>query len=175
LNGEWLEYTVDVLATDSYELNLRVAANGDGKVFHIEMDGTDVTGPIAVPNTGGWQTWQTVTVNNIHLTEGEHVMRIAFDSDYMNLNYVEFTGVVTGGKTKKRNDIAVFPNPFTNEGLRIQTEGAFQYKIMDISGLILESGNAREEKLVGSRIGTGIYFLLIENNDGVSTIKIIRN
>ena len=30
-NGEWLAYTVDVQTTGSYDLDLRMAADGDGK------------------------------------------------------------------------------------------------------------------------------------------------
>jgi hypothetical protein len=35
-----------------------------------------VTGPIDVPNTGGWQTWQTVSLPGIPLSAGSHVVRV---------------------------------------------------------------------------------------------------
>ena len=94
LNGEWLEYAVNVAEAGLYDIDLRMAKDGDNGMLHIEMDGNNVTGTINVPNTGGWQTWQTVTVNDVELEAGEQVMRIAFDSDYMNLNYVTFTQVI---------------------------------------------------------------------------------
>ena len=174
MQGEWLEYTVDVLATDVYGLNLRVAADGDGKVFHIEMDGSDITGTIAVPNTGGWQTWQTVMVNNIHLAEGEHIMRIVFDSDYMNLNYVEFTGVVTGVNSNLLTDAEIFPNPFTENGTYIRISGDFQYKITDLEGALVQSGHGRGNKIVGENIEPGIYFLSIQRNNEIIIKKIVR-
>lgn len=88
--GEWLEYTVNVTA-GTYKLEARVASTAAGKSFHVEMNGTNVSGSISVPNTGGWQTWQTVTINNISLTAGQKVMRIYFDTDELNLNYLNFT------------------------------------------------------------------------------------
>jgi hypothetical protein len=77
--GEWLKYTVNVTATGSYRLEARVANIGTGASFHVEVDGVDRTGPIAVPDTGAWQTWQTVTTAGIPLTAGESVIRVVLD------------------------------------------------------------------------------------------------
>ena len=44
LTGEWLEYTVNVTTSGIYDLDLRVAKDGDGGLFHIEMDGVNITG-----------------------------------------------------------------------------------------------------------------------------------
>lgn len=37
--------------------------------MHAELNGVDITGPIQLPDTGGWQNWSTVTVGNIALQE----------------------------------------------------------------------------------------------------------
>jgi hypothetical protein len=57
--GEWLKYTVNVGASGTYTATARVASSGTGGTFHIEFNGTDKTGPMRVPNTGGWQTYRT--------------------------------------------------------------------------------------------------------------------
>lgn len=88
--GEWLEYTVNVMASASYILELRVAAADATRKLHIEMDGINISGTIAIPNTGGYQSFQTVTVNNINLTAGQKIMRIVMDESYFNINYVKF-------------------------------------------------------------------------------------
>jgi len=176
LQGEWLEYTVDVLVTDDYDLDLRVAEDGDGKVFHIEIDGIDVTGSINVPNTGGWQAWQTITVNSVGLTQGQHVMRIAFDANYINLNYVEFKGTITGMNTGMSSVVnEVYPNPFTGNGIQINQTGDFNYKITDMSGAVLESGKGSNSgRTVGVNLNPGIYFLTIESASGVFRHKIVK-
>ena len=89
--GEWIEYTVNVTAAGKYDFGVRVAATATGKSMHIEMDGVNITGPIAIPNTGGWQTWQTVTVPNVTLTAGKKIMRVVMDTDGFNLNYINAT------------------------------------------------------------------------------------
>lgn len=86
--SEWMEYTVNVTTAGTYSFEARVASIFAGKSFHIEMDGVNVTGTIAVPNTGGWQTWATVTVPNINLTAGQKIMRIVLDTDNLNIDFI---------------------------------------------------------------------------------------
>jgi len=174
LKGEWLEYTVSVAASGDYDLDVRIAADGDGKIFHIEMDGKDVTGPINVLNTGGWQTWQTATLKGISLTGGEHIMRIAFDSDYMNLNYVEFKDVITGIVGNESSSIAVFPNPFTDDGVQVNITDGYHYKITDVSGMLIESGHGQDAHKLGKNLSEGLYFLMIENSNNVTVHKIVK-
>jgi hypothetical protein len=79
--GEWLEYTINVAAGGIHSLGVRVANTAAGGKFHVEIDAVNVTGSVSVPNTGGWQTWQTVVINNVSLTAGQHVLRLALDAN----------------------------------------------------------------------------------------------
>jgi len=93
--GEWLEYTVNVTA-GTYTLDVRVAAMSAGNTFHFELDGKNISGPITVPNTGGWQNWHTVTVTTTALAAGNNkVLRVYMDGTDFNLNHFTFTPVVT--------------------------------------------------------------------------------
>jgi len=92
--GEWTEYTVNVTTAGTYDIAARVASTAAGKSLHVELEGVNISGSIAVPNTGGWQTWQTVTIKNIALTAGQKIMRIVMDTDGFNLNHVKFTASV---------------------------------------------------------------------------------
>ncbi len=80
--GEWLNYSVNVVDAGAYNLGFRVASGGKGGAFHLEQDaGSNTTGAINVGNTGGWQNWQTVAVNNVQLSAGTHTFRLVFDSN----------------------------------------------------------------------------------------------
>ena len=99
--GEWLEYTVDVPAAGTYLAEFRVAADaGYGGAFHLEFEGTDKTGPLTFPATGGWQAWQTVG-KPVTLSAGRQVMRLSFDAandgggDVGNVNWLRFTAQQT--------------------------------------------------------------------------------
>lgn len=89
-NGEWLEYTVNVGTAGVYILQTRVATNAAGKSFHVELDGQTI-GTVAVPNTGDWQTWSTVSVTTPALTTGTKVLRIVVDAAEFNLNWINFS------------------------------------------------------------------------------------
>lgn len=174
LQGEWLEYSINVLSSGSYDLDVRVASDGAGKTFHIEIDGVDVSGPVTVPNTGGWQTWATVNVPDINLTEGKHQMRIVFDASYFNLNYVQFSDVITGIKNGGITSMELFPNPFSAEGIQIRKEGEFTYRITDLTGVSIVSGKAKDMHIAGADLIPGVYLLTVENGQEVHTYKIIR-
>lgn len=94
--GEWLEYTVEVAAAGTYNLEAKVASgNGGGGTFRLDFDGVPVTGALTVPDTGNWQVYQTVGAN-VTLTAGRHVMRLTLLGNgpvggVGNYNYFKFT------------------------------------------------------------------------------------
>ena len=61
--GQWFKYTVNVATAGTYTVSFRVASpNGVTDALHIANSaGTNLSGAITVPDTGGWQTWATVT------------------------------------------------------------------------------------------------------------------
>src|SRR5437667_10691797 len=99
--GEWLTYTESVAQRGTYTLTTRVAANGTGGTFHVEFGGVDKTGPLTIPNTGGWQAWTDVSVT-VSLTGGVQPMRIVEDANgptgvFGNINYVQLIAQSTRG------------------------------------------------------------------------------
>ena len=74
--GEWLEYTVEVGSSGIYTLETRVAGVGAGGQFRIRVDGSDVSGLLAVPNTGAWNVYQGVQKTGVRLTNGLHIVRV---------------------------------------------------------------------------------------------------
>ena len=92
--GEWMEYTVNVAASGTYEFEFRVASTGTAGSFHVEFNGTDVTGSVSVPNTGDWQVYETITVSNVTLSAGEQTMRFAVETAGFNINHVTVTSQV---------------------------------------------------------------------------------
>jgi hypothetical protein len=78
--GEWLNYTVNVAAAGAYDLEFRVASEGSGGTFHLEVNGVNKTGALTIPNTGGWQRW-TVVRTSLTLAAGQQVWRLVMDSN----------------------------------------------------------------------------------------------
>jgi RNA polymerase sigma factor (sigma-70 family) len=103
LAGEWLNYNVNVAKAGTYRIETRVSAWDSGGTFHIEFEGVDKTGPIAMPaHSGGlrrgpldWQTLQTTA----SLAAGQQAMRIVLDGngvhnyEVSNLDWIRLTAL----------------------------------------------------------------------------------
>ncbi|HKP37651.1 MAG TPA: carbohydrate-binding protein [Pyrinomonadaceae bacterium] len=79
MNGEWLEYTVNVAATGTYRFDVLTASIASGSAVHIEVDGVDVTGQVVLPNTGAWGSYATTSSPAFNLTAGQHVLKLSID------------------------------------------------------------------------------------------------
>ena len=88
--GEWMKYSVNVLSSGVYTLQARVASLNAVSSFRVEIDGITIA-TITSPNTGGYQVWQSVTVNNISLSAGYRQMRIYCLTGGFNINFVTFS------------------------------------------------------------------------------------
>src|SRR5260370_39745484 len=82
---------VNVSAAGTYNLNVRVASPNTTAAYHVEVDGNNVTGSVTVPNTGGWQTYQTLTKTGVSLSAGQHILRVVIDNGGMNFNWLSVT------------------------------------------------------------------------------------
>ncbi len=93
--GEWLNYTIDVKATGLYNLAVTVGSpnnpNG-GNRFHVEIDGTDMTGAMTCPNTHGWQNWTNIKTS-VYLQKGVHVMKFFEETGGYNIRSYTFSAI----------------------------------------------------------------------------------
>jgi endonuclease/exonuclease/phosphatase family metal-dependent hydrolase len=78
--GEWLRYSVNVTQTGNYRVTARVASQGSGGAFHLEFNGQDRSGPMWVPNTGDWGSYQNLSAT-VYLDAGVQSLRIVFDTN----------------------------------------------------------------------------------------------
>ncbi|UII21214.1 alpha-amylase family glycosyl hydrolase [Fulvivirga ligni] len=95
-SGEWLEYTVNVAAAGNYTLAAQVASASGGN-FRVEFNGSDKTGVLNVPNTGGWQSWQTINSGQFTLSAGTQIMRIYMNTGGYNIDKVTISSANGGG------------------------------------------------------------------------------
>jgi Beta-1,3-glucanase/Carbohydrate binding module (family 6) len=89
--GQWFNYTVDAAAAGTYSVSFRLSSPyGITDGLHIaNAAGTSLTGPIAVPDTGGYQDWTTVTAS-VTLPAGVQTLTVDQDSNGWNLHYLAF-------------------------------------------------------------------------------------
>lgn len=184
-NGEWLEYTLDVAQTDVYTVLLRVASPNTNRLAHLDIDGVAIATNIAIPNTGGFQNWQTVTIPNISLSEGIRILRMTMDADNFNVNFIQFNlNTVTDTYTSNSlSRFEVFPNPAENN-VSLQSKQAIQSPLsvtllnaqgqIEWTKTIAVSGDALAEKIDLSAQAAGLYFIRLVSEEATQTLKIIK-
>jgi hypothetical protein len=96
--GQWFKYTVNVATAGTYTVTFRIAAESavtDG--FHLSnSSGTNLSGSVNVPDTGGWQTWTTVTAT-VTLPAGEQTLTLDQDNGGWNVNWLSFASGSNAG------------------------------------------------------------------------------
>jgi hypothetical protein len=187
--GEWLKFTVKVANTGTYNLELRYASNqAEGKLV-INLDGSLISPYpyVNIPVTGGWQTWQTLTIPNVILPAGTHALQVQFLSGGFNLNYLLFS-LVTNAAQEKNKSFSFrlnqnYPNPFnpsTEIKYSVPEKGFVSIKIFnaignEITTLVNETKNAGEYSVSfnAAKLPSGIYFYRISAGRNTDVKKMI--
>ena len=103
----------------------RVASYGVGGTFHLEVDGVNVTGAVAVPDTGWWQTWQTIS-RQVALPAGRKLARLVMDTPGANavgnFDWFAIAALAQGGRLPGRLVAADFDSGA--EGVAYHDESA---------------------------------------------------
>jgi len=97
--GDWMSYytqPVNVPTSDTYVVSFRVASDVSTGLLAFEQNGGAVIhAVVSVPDTGGMQTWQTVTAN-VFLAAGSHVFGLNANSGGFNLNWFKIESPPSG-------------------------------------------------------------------------------
>jgi hypothetical protein len=90
--GEWEQWS-QVPMQNTEDLKVRIASPNSGSQLRFVIDG--VAGPtITVPNTGGWQTWQTIDAGTFQFNSGTyHTVQIQYLTGGFNVNWWQATNV----------------------------------------------------------------------------------
>jgi beta-glucanase (GH16 family) len=190
--GEWLEYTVLVPVSGEYTFDVRVASQSAGGAFHLAFNGTNETGDIAVPVTGGWQAWTTVSATAT-LTVGTQVMRFVPTTDGFNVNYFEVASVPVGVLASGPPAGAVLfpcrPNPFnpsTTISYSLDDRRGVRLGIYDVSGRLIKmlvnavASDAGRHEIVwngrdetGREVSSGTYFYRLDAGGYTETREMV--
>jgi aryl-phospho-beta-D-glucosidase BglC (GH1 family) len=186
--GEWLKYTINVLESGIYQINISVSAPASGGKILLSLNGQSITSVLDIPVTGGWQSWQYLTVDSIYLPAGIHNLQTRFFIGNYNFSYMDFVLLATS--VEENNNIPLnfelqqnFPNPFnprTKISYSIKEEGLVTLKVYDVLGkeiatLINENKPAGlyEAEFDASQLPSGMYIYKLQAGNFVSSKKML--
>lgn len=90
-DGYWMRYTVDVAKAGVYDVDIRASSGVGGGIVHLESTtGADLSAPIKIPNTEGWQNWTDVHAK-VNLAAGPQTLEFYEDTGGENLESMTFT------------------------------------------------------------------------------------
>jgi hypothetical protein len=127
--GQWFNYTVDVATAGTYTVGLRLAApSAVADALHIvNSSGSNLSGDVAAPATGGYQDWTTVNAS-VTLPAGVQTLTVDQDAAGWNINYMTFSsGSSTGG-----GGYGGFPSTFWGDTSSIpSTSGGIEFDFLN--------------------------------------------
>ncbi|MFQ6601457.1 beta-1,3-glucanase family protein [Flavobacterium sp. C3NV] len=181
--GDWLAYnSINFPTTGSYLIEYRVASGVTGGKLSSDLNGgTIVLGSVDIPNTGGWQNWQTVS-QTVNVNAGTYNFGIYIQNTGMNINWIKITKVGAGLTAKTalapvveedsvETALNIYPSPVENT-LYITTDvSGGNVSIVDSqTGTVFSGRKVNNNSLDVSYLRRGIYLIVFEK-DGQKTVK----
>ncbi|MEE1083441.1 MAG: carbohydrate-binding protein [Paludibacteraceae bacterium] len=96
-SGEWMNYTVDVKETSRYTVTVSAATDNASASFQLLIDGKEITGEIAAPNTGDFSKFSTVIARTKEISAGKHTLQLKITSDWVDIDNMKFEKYESNG------------------------------------------------------------------------------
>jgi hypothetical protein len=191
-NGDWMDYTINATVAASYAINLRVAAPNAGGQLQVRSATGSVLATLSVPQTGGYQVWQTITAN-ISLAAGAQTIRVVSTAaTNWNFNWLEVASASASlqaaqmgmAEVSGEASLSLFPNPVQDRFV-IQVNnlltGTMKVQIADMSGSIVksltlskaQSGTIQNYISIGA-LAQGQYILTVEMDGFKESTKLVK-
>lgn len=160
--GEWTEYHVSAPRHSRYDLILRAASGKDQQSVQVQLDGVDVAGAVVVPKAG-WQNYNDLVVP-VEMSEGEHRVRIIYNTGSVNLNYLNFVTTWSAEPDEDGDGVADGSDacPSTTSGAGVDSSGCSVLQRDDDSDGIVNA----EDTCPTSPVGQAV------NSDGCSSSEL---
>ncbi|HEV7621271.1 MAG TPA: carbohydrate-binding protein, partial [Flavisolibacter sp.] len=144
--ADWMDYAVNAPSAGSYNIQFRVASPAANAQLQLKKSDGTVLATVNVPNTGGWETWQTVSAT-VTLPAGQQTLRIVSTSpqwNSWNINYMDFTTTtaltsISAATAADGSSFSVSPNPVVDKFiLQVNNSltGNMDVQILDGAGAV---------------------------------------
>ena len=187
-----MSYRVNVNASGAYTVSFRLASPYSGAGFRL-MDGKGKTlATIAVPRTGGWQLWKTVSTT-VNLTAGEQqTLVIASQYKYpWNIHWMQFVKqtkndsayAADNASMKGPSRFNVYPNPATDQvtlDIANPYMGRLDVQVIDGRGMVVRRSELNkglpvfQAPLSLSGLAPGMYIVRVQGVGWFESRKVLK-
>ncbi|MFL9844477.1 glycosyl hydrolase [Flavobacterium rhizosphaerae] len=161
--GDWMEYHVNSPTARTYSLQLRVASVYSDGTVQVRSN-NNLIQTITIPNTGTWQTWQTVSAN-ITLPAGNQTLRLTATSGF-NINWLSITtnggGARIGNPDTISDATVIYPNPAHNL-VNVNAVADGNLLIYKVNGALIKKQSIKQgsNQIELDNMAQGIYFVKV--------------
>src|SRR5215203_1113296 len=192
--GDWMDYSINTSSAGTYTINLRIATPNPGAQLQIKKSDGTVLSTVNLPNTWGWQEWQTISTT-VTLAAGVQTIRIqSSSSSGWNINWLEVVGGTAGGVivAERRglqlteataSSVGLFPNPVRDHvtlTLNNEYKGSMKVQILNMNGAVqkefaFNKANTLSQNSISTNdLPKGQYILRIQMQGRFETVKLIK-
>ncbi|MFD1604613.1 glycosyl hydrolase family 18 protein [Flavobacterium artemisiae] len=176
--GDWMAYyNVNFPTSGNYVIEYRVSSAVTGGRLSSDLNaGTIQLGAVNVPNTGGWQNWQTIT-QTVNVNAGTYNFGIYVQNTGFNINWFRITKAASALAAKSAapsdaiQSLSIYPNPTESElFFTAEVSGGNVNIINTEGGATVSSQTVNNNSIDVSTLKSGIYLISLEKN-GIKTVR----
>ncbi|GAB3823229.1 carbohydrate-binding protein [Hymenobacter jeollabukensis] len=190
--GDWLAYNnVNFPTSGSYTIEYRVASPSGGTLSSDLNAGSIQLGNTAVPATGGWQNWTTVS-RTVNVNAGTYNFGVFAQTGGWNLNWIRITRNAAARETagasataapnrldEKAAPLELYPNPVQGVlNVRLTTGQPQQLTVTNLLGRTVlrqaHAGTQPAAQLDVTTLPKGVYLLSVETAGHVQTQRFVK-
>ncbi|MEP6804442.1 MAG: RICIN domain-containing protein, partial [Flavobacterium sp.] len=178
----WLGYNgVNFPTTGAYLIEYRVATAVDGVTLYPDLVVGDYLNPVNIPNTGGWQNWQTVK-QIVWVRARTYNFRIEIlNTKAANINWIKISKIDDAtiipvasaiiAPQEIEEGALLYPNPVTDVLFFTKDVSGGNVSVVDSqTGNVVLSQKIDDNSLNVSSLRKGVYLIVFEK-EGTKTIK----
>ncbi len=190
--ADWMVYNgINFPSSGSYLIEYRVASNAGGGRLSADINsGGTVLGEVPIPNTGGWQNWQTVS-HTVNVNAGTYPFGLYAQAGGWNINWIRIS--YQGAATQPANSpeqkpqlastsanlntsLSLYPNPVADK-LYCQFEGENAHiSIVNTTGQLMADIPAFKsgDYLELDGLQNGVYLIKIQTEEKQITKRVVK-
>jgi hypothetical protein len=176
--GDYLVFNnINFPTSGTYTIEYRVASGASGGTVSSDLNaGATQLGNTAIPATGGWQTWTTVS-RTVTINAGTYNFGVYAQTGGWNINWIRITKVATASAARTTlatpdasslDAAQLYPNPAVDRvqlsGLEGQLTGS-RYRILDVRGQTVAEGAFDRGTAPVHKLSGGMYLLQVSTQD----------
>jgi len=178
--GDWMAYfNVNFPTSGNYVIEYRVASAVSGARISSDLSaGTIQLGAVNIPNTGGWQNWQTVS-QTVNVNAGTYNFGIYIQNTGVNINWFRITKSGSALAAKSASSatseefvaLNIYPTSVDNTLSITQDVSNANVSIIDSqTGAVVSGQKVNNNTVDVSLLKSGIYLIVFEK-EGTQTIR----